>query len=523
MPKFNPHLSHFCLISAAAVISACGGGSSSDTPPAANSSSSLSSIASSVSSVSSSVSSQVSSTSSSQATSSSSSVPTDPDACPQTDIPTEQTRLEAECAAGNTVTGDDLSAGEALQTSGEPLSYVLNVETSGLYTVTYRAQAAEQTAQWSFTVDGQSLAIDPTELAADAANPWQTVTSNAFYLSDGVQTLQVQFDSAPVALDYLELQYAEPTSVSAHAAISNMGIGINMGNTLDAPYEGDWALKAEKVYFEAYKNAGFNHVRIPATWDNHTADTAPYQVDAERMDRTEQIVDWALSQGFEVILNAHHEHWLDSGNGYESADNRARFDAIWRQIAERFADKSPRLIFEILNEPVDMSPAQVNDLNARILGIIRQSNPERLVVIAGSGYTPVNTLADIELPEDEFLIGNFHSYDPWPFAGQCTRRWGSEADKNALADIYQTASQWSTETGVPVMVNEFGVAHYDYTAPENQCNQQDRLAYLREHVNLATSNGLAATVWDDGGSFEVYNRAENTWRPAKDVLVNPAP
>ncbi|WP_169334795.1 cellulase family glycosylhydrolase [Gilvimarinus chinensis] len=516
MLTFNLPLPRFLLIGVTSVMTACGSSGTSSTMPVSSSSSSSSSIASSSLSESSSV-------SSSSSSDVSSSVSGNLDACPQNDIPPTQTRIEAECASGHTVSGDSLSAGAALEINGESLSYILNVKTSGLFRLSYRVQGGEQFARWSANIDGEALPLEPVELAAASAQPWQTLTSESFYLSDGIQTLELQFEQPPMALDFLELQYDEPASVSAHVAVSNMGVGINMGNTLDAPYEGEWALKAERVYFEAYKNAGFNHVRIPATWDNHTASSPPYQINAERMARTEQVVDWALAQGFEVILNAHHEHWLDSGDGYKSAENRARFDAIWRQIAEHFANKSPRLIFEILNEPVEMSPAEVNDLNPRILDIIRQSNPNRLVIVAGSGYTPVSSLTEIELPDDEFLIGNFHSYDPWPFAGQCTRSWGSDADKNALAEIYQAASAWATSTGVPVMVNEFGVAHYDFTAPENVCNQEDRLAYLREHVNLAVSNGIAATVWDDGGSFEVYKREENTWHPAKDVLVSPVP
>jgi len=32
-----------------------------------------------------------------------------------------------------------------------------------------------------------------------------------------------------------------------------MGIGINLGNTLDAPTEGAWAPKAEESFFDEYK------------------------------------------------------------------------------------------------------------------------------------------------------------------------------------------------------------------------------------------------------------------------------
>lgn len=310
-------------------------------------------------------------------------------------------------------------------------------------------------------------------------------------------------------------------ALEPHATVENMGIGINLGNTLDAyPDEGDWALPAEERFMEDFKEADFQHVRIPATWDDHTSETAPYEVTSERMDRAEQIVDWALAQGFYVILNAHHERWIWEGEGF-TEDKQARFNAIWTQIAERFSGKSHRLMFEILNEPIGLNAEQTNQLNAEVLPIIRTHNPQRLVIISGHNYSGVGTLTEIDLPEDDFIIANFHSYDPWAFAGQCTRGWGSNADKAELTDIYDTAKSWAEENGVALMLNEFGAAKYDFENPDNVCELDDRLAYLDHHVTLAIENGMAATFWDDGGSFSSYDRETGEWGPEKDVLVAP--
>ena len=61
--------------------------------------------------------------------------------------------------------------------------------------------------------------------------------------------------------------------------IKKMGMGINLGNTLEAPLEGAWAPKATQTDFDQYKAKGFSNVRIPIRWDNHTARTPPYTVD----------------------------------------------------------------------------------------------------------------------------------------------------------------------------------------------------------------------------------------------------
>ncbi len=313
---------------------------------------------------------------------------------------------------------------------------------------------------------------------------------------------------------------ANPEVLSREKAVEEMGVGINLGNTFDAPEEGAWAPAAEQFYFTAFKDAGFNNVRIPVTWDTHVASTFPYQVDPAYMDRIEQVVDWALAEGLYVILNAHHEVWIQEN--YSQA-NQDRFDAIWRQIAERFQGKSPRLLWEILNEPVGMTAEEVDDLNARILGIMREESPTRLVIFSGNGFTPLDALVAAKVPDvnDDYLIGNFHSYDPWPFAGQCTRRWGSEQDMADLEGIYDRAKAWSDTNGIPVTINEFGVAHNDFLNPENVCNEEDRLNYLRAHVRLGIERGLGMTFWDDAGSFGSYNRLDNTWGPEKDILVAP--
>lgn len=307
--------------------------------------------------------------------------------------------------------------------------------------------------------------------------------------------------------------------ISPQQAIAAMAIGINLGNTFDAPNEGDWALPAQESYIIAFKEAGFNHIRLPVTWHEHTQLAPPYEIDSVFLARVEEVVDWALAQGLYVILNAHHESWLKEN--YQDQKNKNRLDSIWIKIAAHFKEKSAKLMFELLNEPNGMTVEEVNQVNKRLLSIIRNENPNRLAVFSGHGFTPIDSLLETEIPDiqDKFLIGNFHSYDPWEFAGQCQKSWGTNEDKSKLRQIYQRASDWSVINQIPVMVNEFGAAKFDFTQPENVCDLAERLAYLAHHVSLASEFGIAGSFWDDGGSFSTYDRANNTWGPEKDILV----
>ena len=177
-------------------------------------------------------------------------------------------------------------------------------------------------------------------------------------------------------------------------AVSQMKRGINLGNTLEAPYEGDWGNPpAEEIYFDLYREAGFDVLRIPVRWHTHTATEAPFTINPTWMDRVEEVVDWGLSRGLFVVINAHHEEWIKED--YANPVNQARFDSIWSQIAVRFQDKADILLFEIINEPYGLTRAQNNELHQRVLSIIRRTNPTRNVIIQGHNWGGADELVEM--------------------------------------------------------------------------------------------------------------------------------
>ncbi len=301
-----------------------------------------------------------------------------------------------------------------------------------------------------------------------------------------------------------------PAQLAPAQAVEEMGRGINLGNTLEPPTEGAWNNgPAEEKYFDAYVDAGFMNVRIPVRWDQHTANSAPYAVDGAWMDRVEEVVDWGLDRGLYVVINGHHEDWLK--NDYGNPALRARYDSIWVQISERFKDKPEKLIFEIINEPFGMTVAEVDDLNARTLGIIRQTNSTRLVIFGGNQYANSAELLAAAIPDDPYLIGYYHSYDPWEFAGLGNGTWGTESDYRALDQQFASVDAWSTANDVPVHLSEFGVVlAADYNS---------RMRWYAAYVEASLRYGFAFSVWDDGGMFGILNRAENSWPEVKDILI----
>jgi aryl-phospho-beta-D-glucosidase BglC (GH1 family) len=292
----------------------------------------------------------------------------------------------------------------------------------------------------------------------------------------------------------------ESSPITAQQAILLMQRGINLGNSFDAPGgETSWGNpEVQDYYFDDYKAAGFTAVRIPVTWDQHTDTNAPYAIDDTFLTRVEQVVDWGLSRGLFIIINAHHEAWL---KGDFSDANVARFNAIWTQVATRFKDKSDRLLFEILNEPNPMSLDNLNSLNDQIFALMRQTNPTRLIVYAGTNYSGDGDLEQAKVPAgvDQYTIANFHCYDPWSFvSGGPDVIWGSQADKDAIKATFDGVAQFAASKGIPVMVNELGAGpNHDYNS---------RTAFYQTYVDNTIRNGMAFFAWDDGGDFQTYDR-----------------
>lgn len=294
-------------------------------------------------------------------------------------------------------------------------------------------------------------------------------------------------------------------------AVAGMARGINLGNTLEPPTEGAWNNgPAQESYFDAYLEAGFTNVRVPVRWDQHTGNTAPFTINESWLDRVEEVIDWGLSRGFYITLNGHHEDWLK--NDYSNTTLQARYDAIWTQVANRFKDKSDKLLFEIINEPNGMTVEEVDDLNARILGIIRQSNPTRIVIYSGNMYANSEQLLQAAIPDDDYLIGYYHAYDPWPFSGQGNGTWGTPNDYQQMNNKYQSVKTWSVINGIPVHHSEFGALRV--------CDYNSRMRIYAHNVEQCLANGFAFSVWDDGGDFGILNRSDNSWPEVKDILVH---
>lgn len=313
--------------------------------------------------------------------------------------------------------------------------------------------------------------------------------------------------------------------ITADEAISAMGRGINMGNTLDATeFEGNWGTPAEEYYFDMYKDAGFKTIRVPITWHAgvsetdqtlRLSDTAPYEIDSTFGARVDSILKWSLDRDLYTIINVHHDGWIKDKNTFDT--QKPRLYSLWTQLAEKYKDYPEHLFFEILNEPHSdnsITTAQVNELNDSCLKIIRAQNPTRIVFYGGPNWSASKDLFEAAIPDsnDNYLFGYYHSYDPWDFAGESNGTWGTTNDKKVMSEQMENVKAWSDSNSIPVFIGELGA--------NKACDYNSRMRYYAHYTQEAIANNLAFAIWDDDGDFQMLQRVDSSWNDLKDIVIH---
>jgi endoglucanase len=322
------------------------------------------------------------------------------------------------------------------------------------------------------------------------------------------------------------LNAAQPEATNpqdASALNRTIGRGINLGNGLEAPSEGAWGYRIEDEHLRLIKEAGFDSVRMPIRWSARAATEPPYTIEPAFFERVDHVLDQALKNGLVAIVNVHHYDEV-----YPDPERHMpRLVAIWKQIAERYHDRPPTVLFELLNEPNAKLDAQRwNAAIPKLLAVIRPQNPHRGVIVGPASWNNVNALSELKLPaDDQWLIATFHYYEPFQFTHQGAswakgskewlgRKWtGSPAELKRLRQDFDIAEAWGKKNHRPIFLGEFGA----YSAADMQSRAQWTRAIVRE----ATKRGFSFAYWEFGSGFGAYDPSAKEWRePLLKALVS---
>lgn len=409
----------------------------------------------------------------------------------------------AGCAQSAVTSGENASGGTSATSQSQNVSSYADIKTESSVTSTASTTAAEHTSKSTESSTDTTKASEnkPSQIAGKMRN------------------------------------------ITSQQLVEDMTFGWNLGNTLDvcqADRDGDGKInehveagekvdetlwgnpKATKDLFTSLKKNGVNAVRIPVTWRDHMDSDG--NIDREWMDRVQQVVDYAYSQGMYVIINVHHDGggdpkfgaWIieESQNDYNTF--LKKYKNVWKQIAERFKNYSDYLIFESMNEVgfdtlYNKNKADaynlINKINQDFVDIIRATggnNAKRHLLIAGY-YTDIERTCDslYKMPDDKAgrCILSVHYYTPWDFC-TCDRKhtWGTNSEVRQMETLIGKMKKNFVDKGIPVIIGEYAASGSDLSS----C-----IFFIEKLNKLCSDYGIATFIWDSGSQV---NRKTYKWR-----------
>ncbi len=365
---------------------------------------------------------------------------------------------------------------------------------------------------------------------------------------------------------------------TATEAVKNMGLGWNLGNTLEAnsqsvndvtsdSYWGGQGLESENCWgqktttmelMKMMKEAGFGAIRVPVTWYNHMDKDG--KVNRAWMERVHEVVDYVIGTGLYCIINVHHDTGADSNTSTSWLkadmttynDQKARYEYLWKQIAEEFKNYDQRLLFESYNEMLDIKSSwcfasfnstnkydatmaksaydAINSYAQSFVNVVRASgsnNAERNLIVntygACCGEGTWNThlqdpLSQMKVPEDaaqNHIIFEVHTYPNISSNNMTTIK----------AGVDQTISGLKTHLvskGAPVIIGEWGTNNVDAGSGKTDYDVRREVMFnfVDYFVKQMKANGMAPFYWmglTDGTyrSYPAFNQPDLAERMAK--------
>jgi endoglucanase len=340
----------------------------------------------------------------------------------------------------------------------------------------------------------------------------------------------------------------------APAAAKYFKKGINLGNRLEAPNEGDWGGTVLATDFPFIAKRGFDHVRIPIRFSGHALDSAPYTINAAFFTRVDTVLDQAAQANLAVVLDL---HAYDDLAANVSA-HQDRFLSLWTQIATHYRDRPDTVAFELLNEPYGQLDTTWNDLSTAAIRAVRATNPRRLLVVDAVYWADPSRLSVLTLPNDANVLVAVHVYEPKLFTFQGKSWMGPEfmttgvlfpgpASTPITPVAAATATAWTKAwfdryNSLPAATNPSGpatiTAQMAYIT--NYRNSSGRSVYNGEwgpqdggamdsRVRLVTlvrqeceKASVGWAIWEDPKNMKLFDSTANTWvTPIVDALLPP--
>lgn len=312
--------------------------------------------------------------------------------------------------------------------------------------------------------------------------------------------------------------------VSAVEQNKRLGRGVNIIGYDRELWKDHTKGRFKEQYFKMIKDAGFSNVRI--NMHPFSRMDSNYKLAPAWLETLDWAVNGSLEAGLMVILDLHEYNAMAA----DPAAKKEMFLSVWRQLAPRYKDLPDNVIFEILNEPNQkLTPELWNSFLAEAMKLIRETNPDRTLIIGPGNWNGIESLPTLVLPDDDRnIIVTVHFYHPMKFTHQGAPwsqenvkysgiTWTGTTDEKAEVDSkLQVAADWAKAHDRPIFLGEFGA--YD------KGEMDSRARYTAYVARTAEKLGFSWAYWQFDSDFIVYNIDKEQWvTPILNALTDKKP
>ena len=264
-------------------------------------------------------------------------------------------------------------------------------------------------------------------------------------------------------------------------------------------YDAWLANHCRKADIDSLKAWGFNSVRLPMHYNLFTLPIEDEPISGEQtwltkgFTLTDSLISWCAQNEMYVILDL---HATPGGQGYdqgisdydptkpslwESALNREKCVALWRRLAERYADEPWIAGYDLINEPNWNLPGgtALRAIYQDITAAIREVDDRHIIFIEGNWFA--NDFTGLTPPWDNNMVYSPHKY--WSFNDVASIQW--------VLDLRE-------EYNVPLYLGESG---------------ENSNVWFRDAIKLLEEQGIGWAWWpmkkieDIAGPLSVTNHS----------------
>ena len=304
-----------------------------------------------------------------------------------------------------------------------------------------------------------------------------------------------------------------------------------------------------KQDFENIKKLGVEIIRVPIWFEEFSSGKPDYSVEDWLWESIDNAVSWCEEYQMYMIIDFHN----NCSDGHPTKpDVEKMLVKIWKQIAERYKDKSDYVLYEIMNEPHLSSASPEADIvkwgkvQGNVLKEIRAIDKKHTVIVGGEQSNSLGAMLKLPDYKDDNIIYNFHDYTPFLFTHQGAEWWNpmsyfkhvpfpyvkekmppapknatdeakwfyknyekDASEKNLVAPL-DKAVEFANKRNSALMCNEYGVMM-------NYADEQERVNWYAMKTKWMKERNIIRVSWDYTGKFGIFNSVSDTGNPMKNL------